>query len=269
MDFSEILELQIGNYQALQSIYGEELRVENGMDLNDLLSASPSALISEISLSIQIVISSTHILELGVKLPLHGSDLDPQLSLKQPPWMDRTSYDEIYVALPSGPDAVFEAIELILETVQLPSDPVPPTAIVSLIAAPAKLARTWLRLISLSTKSKRDDLVNWAPTYNLTGFVMAGKPGLVCLEGAATDADLYMAEIKRVSWADIPSFQKKISVVLVEDIDRRTFADMQEITSLFTMGGHRGNRPDMKEVLAWFTSNGVEHAFSLVFMSKE
>lgn len=34
--------------------------------------------------------------------------------------------------------------------------------------------RVWFWLQSLSTKSKRDDIVNWASEYNLTGFVLAG-----------------------------------------------------------------------------------------------
>lgn len=40
-------------------------------------------------------------------------------------------------------------------------------------AAPEEF-RVWFWLPSLSTREKRDDMVNWAPEYNLTGFVLAG-----------------------------------------------------------------------------------------------
>jgi hypothetical protein len=80
--------------------------------------------------------------------------------------------------------------------------------------------RVWFWLQSLSTKSKRDDIVNWAPEYHLTGFVLAGeylvsltssflltftpitgKPGILCLEGKSSSINNYMSEIKSVSWS--------------------------------------------------------------------
>jgi hypothetical protein len=33
------------------------------------------------------------------------------------------------------------------------------------------------------------NMVNLAPGYALTGFVLAGKPGVLCLEGASPDID--------------------------------------------------------------------------------
>ncbi|KAJ3251136.1 hypothetical protein HDU77_006105 [Chytriomyces hyalinus] len=128
------------------------------------------------------------------------------------------------------------------------------------------LQRCWFLLISLSTPSKRDELVAWAPQYNLSGFVLAGKPGLVCLEGARKDIDAYMSEIKSVSWADVPSHQKKISLVLTETIGTRKFSDMSEITDLFSMHGKRGNRADLGQVREWMESKGVGKLFGMVFM---
>ncbi|KAI8835802.1 hypothetical protein BJ741DRAFT_606988, partial [Chytriomyces cf. hyalinus JEL632] len=128
------------------------------------------------------------------------------------------------------------------------------------------LQRCWFLLISLSTPSKRDELVAWAPQYNLSGFVLAGKPGLVCLEGARKDIDAYMSEIKSVSWADVPSHQKKISLVLTETIGMRKFSDMSEITDLFSMHGKRGNRADLGQVREWMESKGVGKLFGMVFM---
>jgi hypothetical protein len=126
------------------------------------------------------------------------------------------------------------------------------------------LKRVWFYLVSLSTKSKRDDLVDWAPDYNLTGFVMAGKPGILCLEGPVTNIDSFISAIKSRSWADIPSNQKKISVVLEESITNRNFRDMKEITHEFEMGGFLNNRPNMSQVKEWFENHGVGYAFTTV-----
>lgn len=73
------------------------------------------------------------------------------------------------------------------------------------------LERVYFWFPSLSTPAKRKDLVNYASRYNLTGFVLAGKPGLLCLEGKSQDFGHYMNDIKNESWGDIPSYQKKAS----------------------------------------------------------
>lgn len=70
--------------------------------------------------------------------------------------------------------------------------------------------RVWYWLPSLSTRAKRADIVRAAPTWSLTGFVLAGKPGIICLEGTAKNVDGYMNWIKAVSWSDIPSFQSTL-----------------------------------------------------------
>ncbi|KAI8613603.1 hypothetical protein BC830DRAFT_1170119 [Chytriomyces sp. MP71] len=127
------------------------------------------------------------------------------------------------------------------------------------------LKRYWFLLISLSTREKRNDLVAWAPSFRLTGFVLAGKPALVVCEGLPKDIDAYMADIKTLSWADVPSHQKKITLVCTETIAKRKFEDMAEVTDLFEMRGARGNRPDLAQVKHWFEDRGVGKMFPIVF----
>jgi len=77
---------------------------------------------------------------------------------------------------------------------------------------PEPLERCYLWFPSLSTPSKRRDLVTYASRYDLTGFVLAGKPGLLCLEGGSGGFGRYLNDIKNESWSDIPSYQKKVSL---------------------------------------------------------
>lgn len=74
--------------------------------------------------------------------------------------------------------------------------------------------RVWFFFPSLSTKEKRNDLVMYARERKMTGFVLAGKPGLLCVEGPIDVIDEYMAAIKSQSWSDIPSYQKKVRIFL-------------------------------------------------------
>ncbi|TKW51303.1 RWD domain-containing protein 2B [Colletotrichum tanaceti] len=113
-----------------------------------------------------------------------------------------------------------------------------------------RLVRVWFYFPSISTRSKRDDLVAHAPAYGLTGFLYAGKPGLLCLEGGPRRVDAYMRFIKTESWGDIPAHHKKVTERHRETgLAARVFPDMSEITgSVGERRGQRANRGDMKAV---------------------
>ncbi|KAG6034697.1 hypothetical protein E4U41_006432 [Claviceps citrina] len=129
------------------------------------------------------------------------------------------------------------------------------------------LVRTWFYFPSISTRSKRDDIVNYSSAYGLTGFLLSGKPGVLCLEGTANNVDAYMRFIKTESWSDIPAYQKKVTERFRENGVTRAFPDMQEITdSLGERRGERANRGDMKLLEAWLVKRGLGEAFMKVLI---
>lgn len=183
-------------------------------------------------------------IELSISLPLQSpssssSSLllhppNPIIYLRHSPWLSRKSHSELsnllveeynlhtnststsFVDDNSEPPIDSTSLLLLLidflKTSSLPflilhlTPPPPPPS-----STNSNLIRAWYYFPSLSTKEKRDDLINWSSDYGLTGFVLAGKPGLMCLEGEELEIDLFMKRIKNVSWADIPSYQKKVS----------------------------------------------------------
>ncbi|GIZ40036.1 hypothetical protein CKM354_000339100 [Cercospora kikuchii] len=130
------------------------------------------------------------------------------------------------------------------------------------------LVRVWFYFPSISTREKRDDIVNYAPSYGLTGFLLAGKPGILCLEGNAQEIDSYMNFIKTQSWGDIPPQHKKVSERLRETGEdvTRVFPAMEEITDSIEKRGARGNRGNMQAVEAWLDERGLKDAFTKVLM---
>jgi hypothetical protein len=128
------------------------------------------------------------------------------------------------------------------------------------------IVRVWFYFPSLSTRKKREDIVNLAPGYSLTGFVLAGKPGILCLEGTSRNIDAYMSFVKTHSWGDIPSHQKKVSERFRETEGiQRVFSGMDEITDwLGERGGQRANRGDMQALETWLGSKGLQEAFEKV-----
>ncbi|KAL4779204.1 ubiquitin-conjugating enzyme/RWD-like protein [Aspergillus varians] len=194
-------------------------------------------------------------------------------SLRQPDWMSKAEVAQLSAAMPG--DDIFSALEYIqteaeglLETQaqqRLTTSNATADA-ASSTSTSEPIVRVWFYFPSLSTRAKRDDMVNYGPDYSLTGFVLAGKPGVLCLEGASRDIDAYMSFIKTHSWGDIPRHQKKVSERFREtERVERVFQGMEEITdSLGERGGQRANRGDMQALEGWLNARGLHEAFEKV-----
>jgi len=239
-------------------------------------SGVPEGIPPSISLAVRLPIADgDKTIEVNVSVPLQcedsetvGCDQPPSLgySLRQPDWMSKAELARLAPSIPQG-DAL-EAFEYIqaganrfLQDKQSQSQAATPEE-----SSRGPLVRVWFYFPSLSTRKKRDDMVNLAPEYSLTGFVLAGKPGVLCLEGASTDIDAYMSFIKTHSWGDIPSHQKKVRERFRETEGiQRVFSGMEEITdSLGERGGQRANRGDMQALEAWLGTKGLHEAFENV-----
>ena len=212
-------------------------------------------------------------LNLTVPLTYEGElQMDPpaiKARLQQPAWLSKAQVTQLNMDLPDEDvlTVIEHAKEAALE-LSIQSEHTP-TEANGLFDKYAPLVRAWFYFPSISTRAKRDDLVNNAPLYGLTGFLMAGKPGILCLEGGSIAIDDFMKFIKTESWAEILSKQVKVSERYRQtDSDlARAFSGMEEITE--TVGerrGERANRSDMKALEAWLIERGLGVAFGHVFM---
>lgn len=294
----ELIELQLGQIDLLIAMY----QADDAIDISDTHSAlletlrawcdsdeitapqiSESAFHLELSLQIGDEDDPTgrqSSLQLDISVPLIDQRDEPseqpldeppnaKIRVLQPPWMSRAEAARLTSSIPD--EDMLSAIEYVKEAAaQHLSDSqgrVSSAADHSTTDGP--IVRIWFYFPSISTRSKRDDIVNYAPAYRLTGFLLAGKPGILCLEGGSQAIDDYMKFIKTESWGDIPPQHKKVSERYRETGDevQRAFPDMSEITHIFgERRGERANRNDMKALETWLTQNGVGDAFARVFM---
>lgn len=225
---------------------------------------------SEVNLALHVSLDASHSIQVNVKAPLRSTEAEcsepPPItfSLRQPTWLDKASLASLSSSLPED---IFGALDFLRD--QGPSViPATGTATETKVSL-GPLVRVWFYFPSLSTREKRQHMVDWAPSYSLTGFVLAGKPGLLCLEGSATNIDAYMNEIKTVSWGDIPSHQKKVSERYRETGPEvtRAFDGMIEITDLVgERHGARQNRGDMAAIEAWLKERGLGDMFESVIL---
>ncbi|KWU41876.1 hypothetical protein RHOSPDRAFT_22159 [Rhodotorula sp. JG-1b] len=266
--------IEAGNHKAAQTSGPDELAltVQLGLDQQDDQTAFTLPLSIRLSL-----------LADDPALTLPDGTRRATIHATQPSWMSRTAHDALGIRT------------LTPSLIPAPEPEPPQEAHAGNTKRGRKWAdnaadgeeeyRVWYWFPSLSSREKRDDMVNWAPEYGLTGFVLAGKPALLCVEGTESNVQAYLSDIKANSWADIPSFQKKVSerfrTRLVpssststapssssSSSDDRTlhrlFTSMDEITALVPRGGYRGHKPEMADVRDFLAAKGLGEAFGQV-----
>lgn len=284
----DLLELQIGQIDLLLAMYPDEAIIEeDSQELLDRLRLSAEGvdvkfdIAPNVSIFLRITIDGNlaqhESLQLNLTfsfIPMDKSDVhDPppaKIRAQQPPWLSRLATAQMMREVEDGED-LFSTLERIKEQashqLQLSNNALAARSSTNSPEQAGPLVRVWFYFPSISTRSKRDDFINHAPSYHLTGFLYAGKPGLLCVEGASQSIDDYMKFIKTESWGDIPAHHKKVSERHRERIEKRTFSDMTETTN--TVGerhGQRANRGDMKAMEDWLIERGLGDAFAKVLM---
>ncbi|KAK4208998.1 hypothetical protein QBC37DRAFT_431054 [Rhypophila decipiens] len=286
-----LLELQLAQIDLLQAMYPDEDAIAIDDSSTTLLSKLQTfnsdtqssekvpARPSVVSLLLTLEADEDKKFQLEIAMPvtcdMKDRDLDEppraKIRLVQPPWMSKADASSITSnATKEKEEDLATRIEQIKDAVALHlSSPSQTTLLQSAeCMESSSLVRVWFYFPSISTRSKRDDIVNYAPAYKLTGFLLSGKPGVLCLEGPSDKVDAYMKFIKTESWGDIPAHHKKVTERLREAIspgEKRVFEDMKEITD--TLGerrGERANRNDMKLLEAWLVERGLGDAFMKV-----
>ena len=235
-DLQEYVDV-IGLLQAMYPLPEElVLSPETAAYMEDPSSSKLRTLDAVLSLPLDSDPSRT--LELAISLS--PSDGSATISPRHPPWLNRTSYELLLGGIPpytpGTPHVEGDVGEYILQSIEtirteaeriLEEQPSAGNDTSSTAAGgqgqgqstgseantslqTENLERVWFWFPMLSTREKRKDLIDYAPGYGLTGFVIAGKPALLCLEGNGREVERYMSDIKSISWSDIPSYQKKV-----------------------------------------------------------
>jgi hypothetical protein len=287
----DLIELQIGQIDLLMAMYPEETVLDRNSKnclnyLRDGCStdqATSEALITTTRLHLPVCISDdpsdtkTLILDLPFVFTYEGNEIPEdaphvKVRIQQPLWLSRAATNQLISDIPEGED-VLGTIEHLKDAatqiLEKETSDINTSNIGSSSNCTIPLARVWFYFPSISTRSKRDDFIIHAPSYSLTGFLYAGKPGLLCAEGASTDIDDYMKFIKTESWGDIPAHHKKVSERYRETGDKieRVFPSMTEITDMVgERRGQRANRGDMKAMEEWLVERGLGEAFAKVLM---
>jgi len=124
--------------------------------------------------------------------------------------------------------------------------------------------RFWIYSHHIYSKIKRRDILDLSKEFQLTGFSMPGKPGIICMEGSERNVNEAWAIVKSWNW-------KKINVRLQEtddsrgDIDdARRFSSFEEI-GFVKPGETRDYHMDMGEFHKYLDQHDCGYMFKELF----
>ncbi|EZA51707.1 hypothetical protein DMN91_003659 [Ooceraea biroi] len=123
-------------------------------------------------------------------------------------------------------------------------------------------ARYWIYSHHIYSKFKRRDVASLARENSITGFCLAGKPGIICMEGTLEDCDYCWQKIKVMNWQRIliKLLEKEENCIRESVGNVRKFADFQEVSFPTT---ERHN--DMGQLFKYLTDHDCQHAFKELF----
>ena len=138
---------------------------------------------------------------------------------------------------------------------------------------PAKLkntcfARFWIYSHHIYSKIKRRDILDLSDEFELSGFCMPGKPGIICMEGCETNCNEAWSVIKSWNWKKINikhQETQKVDVDINEHIDKcRRFKGFEEI-GFIKNSDTRDYHMDMGEFSKYLDQNNSLYMFKEIF----
>jgi len=127
----------------------------------------------------------------------------------------------------------------------------------------AVFLRMWLYMHHIYSKTKRKDIIQWASDYNLTGFCLPGKPGVVCLEGDEYNVEGYFSRLRRLNWKKITCRHREKGTANKSVNDQRKFNGFVEL--FFEVHGTRENHMDMGQFLHYLEEHDLGYIFQILF----
>ncbi|XP_066147268.1 RWD domain-containing protein 2A [Euwallacea fornicatus] len=123
--------------------------------------------------------------------------------------------------------------------------------------------RYWIYSHHIYSKTKRKALIDLAKELKISGFVMPGKPGVICVEGDARDVIEWWQTVKSMNWKKIFC---KITESNKEDLKGTNFLKFHGFTEqVFENRGPKFNHMDMGEFYKYLEKHNLGYIFKDIF----
>ncbi|GJQ87582.1 hypothetical protein Trydic_g17424 [Trypoxylus dichotomus] len=264
----ENLGVQIMELDMLESMYYKpgELKIDDPSALNEIkryINEETELIPPFLDLTLNVTVDDIKF-EVCVNLSHEYPDVEPDIFVRNHR-LNRSQHTKLnkdlseYISNFKGEQCIFNAISWLQDNVQEYSKEAPveaPTIEEKKKQRSEKMIRYWIYSHHIYSKTKRREIVSLANTLEITGFCMAGKPGIICVEGNKSDCDEWWLNIKSMTW-------KRIFCKVTEDIENRKFQTFEEVS--FPNHRLRASHMDLSELYKFLETNDCGYIFKDIF----
>lgn len=289
--YVENLELQLSEVEMLQSMFpdGDEFKLDDPgilLDVQDFISRKTKELPPQISLYLRVECDSIeggqnvcgseiNILDLFCSLKHEYPNEKPDLFVRAPRDMDRDVQKELnrdleshLLSLEQGELCIVPAIQWLKDNADIyfkkcTKELKNSHSLTQSSKNEGLFVRMWMYMHHIYSKTKRKIILDWSSDYNLTGFSLPGKPGVVCIEGNECDVEEYYSKLRRLNWKKITCRHRQVGDKN-QDIDgQRIFKGFEELA--FDVHGTRESHMDMGQFYHYLEKHNLGEMFTVLF----
>ncbi|KAK9870804.1 hypothetical protein WA026_009764 [Henosepilachna vigintioctopunctata] len=122
------------------------------------------------------------------------------------------------------------------------------------------LSRLWIYSHHIYSKTKRREIISQAQAFNLNGFCMPGKPGVICVEGKTSNCNEWWQSIRSMPWKRIFC---KVTEEYNNENDFLKFDKFEEVS--FQTNSMRCNHMDIGELSKYLEKHRCSYIFKDLF----
>ncbi|KAF2893084.1 hypothetical protein ILUMI_13088 [Ignelater luminosus] len=266
----ETLQTQLSELEMLQSMFYNpgEIRVDDLValkEITDFVNGDTAIIPPFLDITINLMIENTKF-ELCINLSHEYPEVEPDIYVRNHK-MNRNQHAKVnkdltdyIIQLERNEPCIFSAISWLQDNANNYIEPESET-VPTKVEENEDLVRYWIYSHHIYSKSKRREILDLAHTLKITGFCMPGKPGIICIEGAAKDCNEWWQAIKSMNWKRIFC---KISEECKEDKDLfLKFDNFEE--KVFQNSSIKCNHMDMGELFKFLEDHKCGYVFKDLF----
>ncbi|KAG8221846.1 hypothetical protein J437_LFUL003222 [Ladona fulva] len=276
-DLEEMLRLQLSELEMLQSMFPNpgEFCVDDYSiiaDINEFVEGKYPDIPHCLDYTINLQLDKVK-LEVFINLPHEYPAIEPDIYVRS----DKLSRDqqhelnnnlaEFIQSLDRGDICILQAISWLQEHAleYVKTEEITKPNLCSSEDCDNNFARLWIYSHHIFSKIKRREILDLSHEYNITGFCLPGRPGIICIEGMSRNCEDWWFKIKHLNWKKIMCRKKELIPINSEEdcIRMRKFSTFQEVSFMGEKNSVKGRNGhmDMGALLRYLDDHNCAHAF--------
>ncbi|GLH01094.1 RWD domain-containing protein 2A [Gryllus bimaculatus] len=281
-NLEEMLRIQLSELEMLQSMFSNpgEFCIDDPSviaDINEFLDGKTNAYPPRLDFAINITIDKAKF-EVCVNLPHDYPATEPDIFVRSDK-LTRSQQHELNCdlsrhlnSLDRGEICICTAIQWLQENATCYLTEPKPEPVINRPSSDDEerlFTRYWIYSHHIYSKVKRREILDLAHEFNVTGFCLPGRPGIICAEGIARDCAEWWQKVKSMNWKKIMCKKREVKTLEAasEAAQLRKFPRFQEVAfeTERTSGKSRDCHMDMGQFFLYLEKHDCSYVFKDYF----